>query len=349
MKSSNRIQIIFLAILVLFVGILAGCYKSGLPDVKDYLSKDMAFNQTSFLVNLERTNVFTQIFNADYSSEPLTFKLQNFRHFDESPAPELLATRDAKYWDDYFTGREASVAEIEGKRHTEKRPLLDIREHSGEIFFWNTDSTKVKPGIYFFDVEVSNKVGSHLFKNMILNVRLPHPYEPYEFDDSTGLRLAEDEGGILHPSTLSGAVDDLERTLPADSVIVYFHKKSTKKNTVTFKFYDQDSLPISLTKYNMTQWDSLRFNSSTTGDYVFPFAFNRQFSQDSMSVTYDVTNPFPILADVGSDKASISFGYKRISFGRRVNSSIGLTFALFEPGEWEIIFKYKINPKFEDD
>lgn len=349
MKSSNRIHFTCLALLVLFIGMTAGCYKSGLPEVKDYLSKDMTFKQTSFLVNLERSNVFTQVFNADYSTEPLTFKIQNVRHFDGSPAPELSASSRAMYWDDYFTGKESSIAEIDKKRHAENRPLLDIREHSGEVFFWNTDSTKVKPGIYFFDVNVSNKVGSHLFEKLILNVRLPHPYEPFEFDDSTGLRLPDAEGGILHPSTMNGAVDELERSLPADSVNVYFHKKGTQKNSVTFKFYDQDSLPISLTNYNMTEWDSLRFTSATTGDFVYPFAFNRQFSADSMSVTYDVTNPFPVLADVGSDKASISFKYNRVSFGQRVNSSIGLTFALFEPGQWEIVFKYKLNPKFEDD
>lgn len=349
MKSLKRTQSLFMAMLLLCLGLMGGCYKSGLPEVQDYLSKDMNFKQSSFLVNLGRSNVYTQIFNADYSSEPLNFKIQNMRHFDGSPAPELSVATKTKYWDDYYTGREGSITEIEGKRHAESRPLLDMRENSGELFFWNTDSTKVKPGIYFFDVQVSNKVGSHLFENLILNVRLPHPYEPYEFDDSTGLRLPDQEGGILHPSSLSGAVDELERELPSDSVVVYFHKKNADKNTVTFKFFDADSLPISLTNYNMTEWDSLRFNSAATGDYVWPFAFDRKFSPDSMSVTYDVTNPFPILADVGSDKASISFKYNRISFGKRVNSSIGLTFALFEPGAWEIIFKYKINPKFEDD
>lgn len=349
MKILKPSLLITLGVLLAVSGLLESCYKKNLPKVGDYMSRDMNFKQDAFTVNLGQDNVFTQIFNADYSSEPLTFNIENVRKFDESPAPNLLEKTEVSLWNDYFTGKETSIAEIEKKQYKEQRPLLDMRAHSGELFFWRTDSNQVKPGLYWFDVNVTNDAGSHLFKKLLLNVRLPHPYEPYEFDDSTGVRLPEEEGGIIHPSSLSGAVDFLNRELPADSVNVYFHKKGTAKNTVTFKFYDQDSLPIALTKFNMTQWDSLHFESSMTGDFVWPFAFNRKFSQDSLSVTYDIPNPFPALAAVGTDKANIEFSYNRVAFGTRVNASIGLTFALFEPGEWEIIFKYKIDPKFEDD
>ncbi len=346
MKKRKQ-HIIPLILLVLFG--FSSCYRSGLPETSDYLSRDMNFKQLSYTVNLGKNNVFAQVFNADYSSEPLTFSIENVRHFDGSAAPGLLNTTKARMWKDYFTGREESIKEIKEKQYFEQRPILDIRKHSGEIFFWKTDSNTVKPGVYWFDVKVSNAAGSRVFHDLMLNVRLPHPYDPYEFDDSSGLRLLPEEGGILHPTSVSGVVDMLNRPLPEDSVIVYFHKKGASKNTISFKFYDQDSLLIPISNFNMTQWDSLRYESAMTGEYVWPFAFNRRFNEDSTVLTYDITNPFPVLADVGSDKASITFRYNRISFGQRRNASIGLRFAIFEPGEWDIIFKFKINPKFEDD
>jgi hypothetical protein len=329
--------------------ITAGCYKHMVPDEQDFFSNNMSYNRNNFPVNLGRTNVYGYIFNADYSTQPLDFTLENLRHADSTAAPELLALTAAKQWKDYYSGRETSIAEIEAKRTTEQRPILDIRPHSGEVFFWDTDSSKIKPGIYLFDVRVKNKSGEKVFKNMILDVRRPRPYEPYEFDDVTGNRKALDQGGITHPD-VSGMVNMVNLTLPRDSVNVYFRKTGIKGNTLTFKMFDQDSLAIPFSRFNLTQWDSLRYRSGMIGEDI-RFAFNRKMSEDSTVLTYDITNPFPILADVSgnSDKAYIAFQYNRVSFGHRYNAGIGLSFAIYEPGEWEVIFKFRLNPKFQDD
>jgi hypothetical protein len=336
-------------LLCLLPFLAGGCYKDLVPEEEDYFSNNMNYNRNNFPVNLGRTNVYSYIFNADYSTQPLDFTLENVRHADSSEAPELLDKVPARLWKDYYTGKEAGIPEIEAKRYTEQRPLLDIRPHSGEIFFWTTDSTKVKPGNYLFDVRVRNKSGEKVFKNMVLEVRRPRPYEPYEFDDITGIRKAPDQGGITHPD-VGGVVDMLNLTLPRDSVNVYFIKTGTKGNTLTFKVFDQDSLAIPFSRFNLTQWDSLRYRSGMIGEDV-AFAFNRKMNEDSTAVTYDITNPFPMLADVSgnSDKAYIAFQYNRISFGRRYNAGIGLSFAIYEPGEWEVVFKFKLNPKFQDD
>jgi len=337
---------ILLALLPLLA---AGCYKDMVPDEKDFFSTNMNYNRNNFPVNLGRTNVYAYIFNADYSTQPLDFSLENIRHADSSAAPELREMVPARLWKDYYSGKETGVAEIEVKRYTERRPVLDIRPNSGEIFFWSTDSAKVKPGIYFFDVRVKNNGGEKVFKNMILDVRRPKPYEPYEFDDITGIRKAPDQGGITHPD-ISGVVDMVNLALPRDSVNVYFRKTGVKGNTLTFRMFDEDSLAIPFSRFNLTQWDSLRYRSGMIGEDV-RFAFNRKMNEDSTAVTYDITNPFPMLADVSgnSDKAYIAFQYNRISFGRRYNAGIGLSFAIYEPGEWEVIFKFKLNPKFQDD
>ncbi|GAA4310474.1 DUF5007 domain-containing protein [Compostibacter hankyongensis] len=341
--------------ILLTLGILitlaAGCYKEGLPEEQDYFSKDMNYSINRFVVNLGRTNPFVNIFNADYSSEPLTFSILDVRHNDGSPAPELRQEIPVKEWKEYYSGDEKSIAEITAKQQDGKSPVLYIRPNSGEIFFRNTDSSKVKIGTYRFDVKVSNGGGEKIFSDMQLDVRLPHPYEPYEYDDSTGLLLPPDEGGVIHPNQVSGVMDMLERTLPADSVNVYFVKTGDAKNTLTFKFFDEDSTIIPLTRFNMMQWDSLHYRSGMIGADVFPFAFNRRFDSDSTAVTYDIPNPFPVLADVSgnTDRASITFKYNRASFGQRKNASIGLSFAIYAPGEWQVIFKFKIDPKFDDD
>ncbi|HEU4554761.1 MAG TPA: DUF5007 domain-containing protein [Chitinophaga sp.] len=342
----NKIHLI----LLLLSGIaMAGCYKNMVPDEKDFFSTNMNYNRTNFPVNLGRTNVYSYIFNADYSTQPLTFTLENIRHADSSAAPELQENVAARQWKDYYSGKEATIAEIEAKRTTEQRPVLDIRPHSGEIFFWNTDSGRVKPGLYYFDVRVKNGGGEKVFRNMVLDVRRPKPYEPYEFDDITGVRKAPDQGGITHPD-ISGVVDQYNLTLPRDSVVVYFRKTDIKGNTLTFKIFDADSLAIPFSRFNLTQWDSLRYRSNMIGQDI-AFGFNRRMSEDSTVLTYDVTSPFPMLADVSgnSDKAYIAFQYNRVSFGHRYNAGIGLSFAIYEPGDWEVIFKFRVNPKFQDD
>ncbi len=337
------------AIVLLLAFMAAGCYKHMVPDEEDFFSNNMNYNRNNFPVNLGRTNVYAYIFNADYSTQPLDFSLENVRHSDSSAAPELLENVDTKQWKEYYSGLETTVAQIEAKRTTVKRPVLDIRPHSGEIFFWNTDSARVKPGIYYFDVRVKNKGGEKVFKNLILDVRRPRPYDPYEFDDITGLRKPLDQGGINHPD-VGGVVNMLNLNLPRDSVNVYFRKTDVKGNTLTFKMFDEDSVPISFSHFNLTRWDSLRYRSGAAGVDI-AFGFNRRMSPDSTVLTYDVTSPFPMLADVSgnSDKASITFAYNRVSFGQRYNAAIGLTFAIYEPGDWEVVFKFKVNPKFQDD
>ncbi|WP_343307738.1 DUF5007 domain-containing protein [Chitinophaga niabensis] len=343
----NRIKIYFLA--CCSIALLTGCYKDTLPVVKDYMSKDMNFKKETFVANLGRMNVFVDIFNADYSTQPLQFTLQSPRA-EGKPAPILLEEVDTRQWKQYYTGAETSIAEIEAKRITVRRPILDLNGQNGQLVVWPVDSTKVKYGKYFFDVMVKNGAGERLFPGLMLDFRRPKPYEPYEFDDLTGIRKADNAGGIIRPTVMSGHLDVQGREIKAENVRVYFVKTGSAANKLTFKFVDKDSLPIPISTFNIQRWDSLYYFSKMT-DRRIKFGFNRQIPKDSMQVTYDITNPFPVLAEsfAGDELAEYIFSFSRVSYGYRRFGSIGMRFSIHEPGEWTVVFRYLINPKFSDD
>ncbi len=349
MKKIRRKPCLLLALAAWLVG-GAGCYKDTLPKEKDHLSKDMNYTVDNFIANLGRSNVFINIFNADYSTQPLDFAIENVRDAAKKPTDVLQQMVDTRQWKSYYSGDEKTITDIESKQQIVKRPVFDIRPHSGELIIWNTDSNTVRYGKYYFDVRVKNKAGERVFTNMVLDLRRPKPYDPYEFDDLTGIRKDVTQGGIIRPTEMSGVVDNLRRDLPKDSMNIYFVKTGAAKNTVTFRFVDKDSVAIPLTRFNNMRWDSLFYQSKMTGTAI-RFGFNRKMNKDSTAVTYDITSPFPTLADVssGQDQATIRFPYSRIAYGRRTNAVIGLTFSIFEPGEWTVVFKFRLNPKFEDD
>lgn len=343
-------QVYTLFIATALVTMATGCYKQLLPDEKEHFSNNANFDGDTYQANFGRTNVFYGKFNADNSTQPLTFEMQNIARPDGTPATELLEEVNTWQWKEYYSGTEKTVAEIEAKRFQVKRPVLDMRSTSGDLVFWATDSSKIKQGIYTFDILVKNKGGQKTFQKRKLDLRRPRPYEPYEFDDITGLQKKESNGNLVynHP-TLIGVQDMQNNTINNDQVNVYFVKTGTAKNTLTFKFFDKDSLPIKMSNFNVTKWDSLRYYSNTIGTNVY-FGFNRKFSQDSVTVTWDVTSPYPVLADVGiNEKASIFFSYERVSYGTRQQGGIGYGFAVFEPGSWDVVFKFKVNPKFTND
>ncbi|WP_343704607.1 DUF5007 domain-containing protein [Chitinophaga sp.] len=332
------------------VALLAGCYKDSLPVEKDYMSKDMNFKKETFVANLGRMNVFADIFNADYSTQPLQFELQSPRIDSKTPAPVLLEEVDTRQWKQYYSGTETSIAEIEAKRVTVRRPILDLNAQNGQLVVWSADSTKLPYGKYFFDVKVKNGAGERLFPGLMLDMRRPRPYEPYEYDDVTGIRKADNAGGIIRPSTLTNHRDAQGREIKAENVQVYIVKTGNAANKITFKFVDKDSVGIPVSTFNIQRWDSLYYNSKMVGRNI-KFGFNRSIPKDSMSVTYDITNPFPVLAEAfaGDELAEYIFSYSRVSYGYRVIGRIGLKFSIHEPGEWTVVFRYMINPKFSDD
>lgn len=341
-------QVYKYAIIGLLTMMATSCYKSLLPKEKEHFSNNASFDGDLYAANFGRTNVFYGKFNPDYSTQPLTFELQNIAGPNGQPVPALREEIDTWQWKTYYSGTEKSVEEINAKRIQVKRPVLDIKPNSGDLVFWATDTSKLKPGTYTFDIFVKNNGGQKTFQKRKLQLARPRPYEPYEFDDFTGLRKPLDKGGVIHP-TVIGVQDKLNNFITSDNVTVYFRKTGTAKNSLSIKFFDADSAAIRLPAFNITKWDSLVYRSNTIQQMV-PFAFNRKMTQDSTVVTWDITNPFPVLADVGiNEQAAIGFLYERVSYGQRTQAVLGLTFSIFEAGSWEVIFKFKVNPKFAND
>lgn len=330
---------------------ITGCYESLLPKEKSFFSNNANLGKDRYEVNLGRTNVFIADFNPDYSTQPLTFTIENVKHEDSTAAPELLQEVDTWQWKKYYKGDEKTIAEVDAKRERAKRPVLDVRPNSGDVIFWNTDASKVKPGIYTFDMRVKNDAGQKVFRKITLQVKLPRPYDPYEFDDVTGRQKKDKDSNFiyLHPEVM-GIKDELNNDIKREDVIVYFHKKNTGGNSVTYKFFDKDSLPIPISRFNDMKWDTLMYRSPTADAWVH-FGFNRQMAEDSSAVKYDITNPFPVLADVGTggEMAGINFTYTRIAFGQLRKAGLSFGFAIYEPGNWEIIYKFNKNPKFIND
>jgi hypothetical protein len=104
----------------------------------------------------------------------------------------------------------------------------------------------------------------------------------------------------------------------------------------------KDSLPINPTTFNETKWKEMihGFNMQTTDEYV----------------QYDVGYPIPLVEiptsyAPGGTRARVELRYSRIGFGGlRVLSGFGLEFAIYRPGDWEIVFLFRTeNPKFEND
>lgn len=350
-KTTRKLRRLFVAApLVALLAGVTGCYKNLIPDEKDHFSNNMNYTTETFVATLGENNAFINVFNADYSTQPLTFTIENVRSSDKSPAPKLRTLVDTRQWKTWYSGNEKSIQEIYDKTFTTKRPILDIRENSGEIIFWNVDSLTVPYGVYYFDVRVKNNGGERLFSNLMLDLRRPHPFEPYTHDDITGIQKPLTSGGVVKAHDTRNVRDYMQRVLPKDSVDVFFVKTGDAANTVSFRFFNRDSSVIPLTVFDVQRWDSMYYYSPMANTQV-EFGFNRRFDQDSTIVTYDIPNPFPVLTDVsgGLDMATVYFDFKRVNFGRQELGFVALKFAILEPGEWTIAVKFRQTPKFEDD
>ena len=118
---------------------------------------------------------------------------------------------------------------------------------------------------------------------------------------------------------------------------------SVQGHSLTFKFLDTLFQPIDPALFSTTNWDGLLhgFNMSMT----------------KTSVTYQVAYPIPLVelptryTSPDGKRARVLFSYSRNGFGgAKEDAVLGLDFAIYEPGNWEIVFAFKNdNPKFKND
>lgn len=343
-----------------FLMLLAGCSKMyDLPEDRDYLSDNATYTATRFTAVLGRTTLLGN-FSADNSNLPLTFEIKNARNADGTTTEAFTQRAVVDVWKEPYNGLETSLAAIHAKRKQEERPVFEVLK-SGEFVLWNTavNNNFLKSGndsTYFFDVQVSNGGGSKTVRRLELVPLRERPYEPStHIDPFSGLPLFELNGQEkrLLPNLLSGMRGaSSNRTLVREENAnlatvrqdcwVYFKRKGDG-NSLSFKFMDKDSLPIDPARFNGTKWNTLLHG------------FNMQLLPDA--VRYEVAYPIPLTriptqyTTTDGLQANVVFSYNRIGFsGQRETGNLGLSFNIWQPGDWEIIFFFhNETPKFDNE
>lgn len=351
-KRSGKIK--YVVFLLAGVLCLSNACKKWLPDDLDFISPKAAFTQSSFAPILGRTTVYQLVFNPDNSSIPIHFEIANVRDRKTGKKLDDFSKEiPVTVWKEAYTGFERSIDEITAKRAVENHHVWEIRPESGDFVLWaEADSSMLKQqpdSGYLFDVIASNSGGSRTFSDMVLTPLREQPYSPYELDPVTGQKIVEVQGGTfatvkyVHPSSISNITGD-STGLPmvGDSIRVLFHKKGNG-NSLTFKFLNKDSTAINPARFNQTVWDSL------------VHGFNVKVSDTD--VRYNVVYPIPVIkyktrfTNSDGSQASVHFTWDRKGFGGFVQRSIiNFDFAIFQKGDWEILFWFRYdNPRFRDE
>lgn len=323
--------------------------KKYLPEERETVGEDSQFTIDLLQPVLGRTTYFSNTFFKGSTTFPADFKIVNVRRRNGDAAPELSDLFPVKVWKKAYDGTETSLAEIEAKRQLQNRPIFEIGPHSGEFIMWGearSSFIRSQPDSgYLFDVELSNSGGRRYFRNFRLMPMKERPYEPSNFNNMTGQPLSN---GVF-PSQVSlvkGASKD--RYLSFFDIDVFIRKridpsKPGTGNSLTFKFLDTLYKPINPALFATTDWENL------------VHGFDRKMTDSS--VTYSVGYPVPLVelptkfTTPDGKRARVRFGYSRLGFGGgREDASFGLDFAIYEPGDWEIVFAFKNdNPKFIND
>jgi hypothetical protein len=336
----------YMLLSALVICTIAAC-KKYLPEERETVGGDSQFVIGSYQPVLGRTTFFTGNFFKGSTTYPSDFKIVNARRRNGDPAPELTDLFPVKVWKESYTGFETSLAEIESKRQIQYRPIFEIGPHSGALTLWaegRSNFLRPQPDSgYLFDVELSNSGGRRFYRDLKLMPFRERPYEPSNYNVISG----QPSSNGVFPSVVSSIKGVTSgRYLGGGDVEVYIRKlnnAATTGNSITFKFLDTLFNPIDPALFSKTNW----------GELLHGF----DMQKTATAVTYKVAFPVPLIemptkyTSVDGRRAKVRFGYSRIGFGnQREEAELGLDFALYEPGDWEIVFAFKRdNPKFSND
>ncbi len=332
-------------VLVVFAAAFMAC-KKYVPQERNTVGSDSQFTIDLYEPYLGRTTYFTNNFFKGSTTYPADFKIVNVRRVTGEPAPELTEPFPVKVWKKAYSGLEKSIEEIEAKRVTEYHPILEMSPHTGNITFWSSGrSNFIQPqpdSGYLFDVELSNSGGRRFYRNLKLKPLRENPTIPSNLNTLTGQPVRENFG-ISVIAGVVGAKDD-RRFLGSGDVDVYIRKiEPSVGNTLTFRFLDTLFRPLNPALFNTTDWENL----------VHGFGMERTDTYVKYNVAYPIPLAnFPTKYTTGDGAtAAVRFTYSRLGFGgARINSVFGLNFAIFDPGDWEIVFAFKTDvPKTFDD
>ena len=338
-KNLYLLQLVFA--ITIGVAILSACRKN-LPTERLSIANDSQYTQYAYEPVLGRNTLFTNNFQYGNSSRPLNFKIVNMRTFTGEDATELTNNYPVMVWKTAYDGTEKSVAEIDAKRKIENHPLFEVRPNSGEFIMWaaaNSNMIKAQPDSgYVFDVEMSNSGGRKYYQNFRLRPLRERPYEPSNLDPVTG----QGTSISVNPTSVSITGERGQPLNTRDDVQVLF-KKAGNGNSITFKFVDTLSNPISPDMFDETDWKNL----------IHGFNMVKTATQ----VKYDVAYPIPCSSyptrytTLSGEQARVVFRFSRQAFGNVLQQNhLAFNFNIYEKGDWEITFWFKRDkPKFDND
>lgn len=349
MRTKTKIAISGQTAIVLLLAVfMAVSCRKFLPQERETVGADSQFTIETYQPVLGRTTFYTDNFFKGSTTYPSNFKIVNTRRRNGDPAPELTDVFPVMVWKKAYDGNETSLAEIEAKREKQYRPLFEISPHAGAFTVWaeaRSAFIRSQPDSgYLFDVELSNSGGRRYYRNLKLMPLRERPFEPSNFNPATGQPLSN---GVFPSSVTLIKGDSTNRYLSFYDVDVYIRKVvepgKTSGQTLTFKFLDKFYQPIDPAKFSTTDWSKV------------VHGFNVQ--KTATQVKYDVAFPLPAIelptryTTPDGRRARSRFSYSRIGFGGvREDAVLGLDFAIYEPGDWEIVFAFKNdNPKFRND
>lgn len=322
--------------------------KSFIPEDIDALGEDVNYTTREFAPTLGRKTVYENAANLGSSSSlPLDFKIMNVRTVDGDAATEMMDKFPVKIWKTTYTGEEKSIEEIEAKRETEYRTILEIGKNSGDIMIWNYGNSnwiRTQPdSCYLFDVEISNSGGRRYVRNLRLKPYKERAYEPSQYNAVTGLA----PNAALSPSQASNIYGEKTGNYLFGSEIQVFVFKDAENTSpggsLSISVIDSLNQSIDIQKFKDTKWAEMIHG------------FDPVFHDNK--VTYQVAYPIPLIqyptkyTNVDGSRAQISLRYDRIGFGGFLNTAIlGFDFAIYEEGHWEIQFRFRgESPKFDND
>ncbi len=322
--------------------------KKYLPQERETVGMDSQYTIDLYQPVLGRTTFFTDNFYQGSTTYPSSFKIVNPRRRNGDPAPELTDVFPVMVWKKAYTGDEKSIAEIESKREKQYRPIFEIGPHSGAFTMWAESKSsfiRTQPDSgYLFDVELSNSGGRRYYRNMRLMPLKERPYEPSNYNTTTGQPVSN---GVT-PSVVSSIKGvATNRYLSYNDIDVYIRKiikpGVPSGNTLTFRFLDTLFNPIDPSLFSATDWDNL----------VHGF----EKVKTASGVTYKMVYPVPAVeiptryTTSDGRRAKVRFSYNRLGYGAsRETAVLGLDFAIYEGGDWEIVFAFKNdNPKFSNE
>lgn len=328
--------------------VLSSSCTSMLPDRLTAFGEDVNYTSRYFNPYLGRNTFYQNILNIGAATEqPLDFRIVSVRNEFGEEVDDLTRSYPVKVWMEEYSGLERSVEEIEAKRRIEYRPTLEILRRSGNINFWGTDRANVVQSApsqgYTFDIEVTSPGGRRYVRDMRVQPYIERAYEPSIYDPEVGLSLS----GYSLPTVAANlrSERDEQQFIFSSDIHVHINRdilNTAPGSTLTFSFVD------SLNNYI----DPQKFDNTDFANLVH--GFNHRFANNK--VVYDVAFPMPMTSrptrftNEDGSRARATFQYDRMNaFGFLERALLGMDFAIFQEGHWEIQFRFKgQSPRFDD-